>query len=559
MAKLLSSLPIGATVKFGKHSVYTEAAQPIVWLVVDKNHSGYPSNSVTLIPKQSIDLRSYDAAEVNFTIGNNNYKLSNLHQWLNSEASAGEWYTATHSSDAPPINDNIYINGEYFSRPGFLNNFATTERVAILSTPLTIYNADGTTSQINAKVFLPSLTETGYAIDKDKVSTIFQYANSNGMGCSVTQQAITNTRSNTKPSVGYDWDYWTRDSENSSVYVRSWNHGLCRPYESGVGVRPVINLSADLMISDTTDSDGCYTFSLTNAPSAPSNLDFFNHNVYTNKPCSIKWVASTDPNGDIFSYKVHIYYDGVESGDPIDVGTNTTYTLSSVKGGISSIGFAVEAVDLRGHNSEMVSITAPVYTNYAPVISGANSDLGNKSEEFSQEYTVDDADGGVVTVREYIDNVEIRSYVATLGATNTFAVTGNTWLKLTNGIHTLKIIAGDKIDDSIRTFTFIKNVAILAVERKTPLDSTTQPKSILVTVVKNIPDGAIFKVEACNNGYDTSPTWEDITTRVLQGRIYDFTNTSKTASQWGVNIRVTVDRNGSEGACYITEIGGNFE
>ena len=49
MAQLLSNLPIGAKVKFGKHSVNTEAAQPIIWLVVAKNHTGYPSNSVTLV------------------------------------------------------------------------------------------------------------------------------------------------------------------------------------------------------------------------------------------------------------------------------------------------------------------------------------------------------------------------------------------------------------------------------------------------------------------------------------------------------------------------------
>ena len=68
-----------------------------------------------------------------------------------------------------------------------------------------------------------------------------------------------------------------------------------------------------------------------------------------------------------------------------------------------------------------------------------------------------------------------------------------------------------------------------------------------------------MKVEACNNGFDASPAWEDITDSVTSGLTHVFANTIKTASEWGVNIRVTVDRNGSEGACYITEIGGNFE
>ena len=175
----------------------------------------------------------------------------------------------------------------------------------------------------------------------------------------------------------------------------------------------------------------------------------------------------------------------------------------------------------------------------------------------AQPYT--DADNDIVTVREYVDNVEIRSYVATLGSDSNFVVSGETWLKLTNGVHTLKIVATDGFDSVTRTFTFTKNVSMLVVERKVPITASTQPKSIIVTVVKNIPTEAIFKVEACNNGFDASPTWEDITSDVNRGEIYDFTNTDKTAEQWGVNIRVTVDRNGAEGACYITEIGGNFE
>jgi hypothetical protein len=201
-----------------------------------------------------------------------------------------------------------------------------------------------------------------------------------------------------------------------------------------------------------------------------------------------------------------------------------------------------------------------VLTQVPPVISGTNSDIGTKSSAFSQSYTVTDADNDKVTVTEYIDNVKIRSYVATLGATNNLAVTGETWLKLTNGTHTLKITATDGFDETTRTFTFTKSVTILVVQRSTPIESTTEPKSIIISVVKVIPPEAIFKVEVCRNGFDTSPYWEDITGKVLSGKIHDFyTSKSKTASKWGINVRVTIDRNGGEGACYIKEIGGNFE
>jgi hypothetical protein len=86
------------------------------------------------------------------------------------------------------------------------------------------------------------------------------------------------------------------------------------------------------------------------------------------------------------------------------------------------------------------------------------------------------------------------------------------------------------------------------------------PTRIIVTLVKNIPSGADVKVYACNNGYDATPTWEEINSSLIaSGLAHTFSNKSNTAGKWGVNIRVTVDRNGTEGACYISEIGGNFE
>lgn len=549
MAQLLSSLPIGASIKFGKHSVGSEAPQPIVWVVADKNHSGYPSNSVTLITKHVIDLRAFDGVENNED-GNKEYAYSNLNQWLNSSASAGAWYTATHGGDKPPTAQYVTAGTEYYSRAGFLYNFDVKERNAILQTSV---------GGITPKVFIPSTIEMNVLATGD--GSNLAYAVQNGARATLSNQAYLNTLSTDKPS-GY-CQYWCRNSAYNNTYPYVVNiGGKYGAYPAGAGnggVRPLVNLSGDLEISTTTDSEDCYTFSLTNAPSTPSNLQFLTPIIYTSKPCSISWGESIDPNGDTFAYKVHIYYDGVEWGTPIDVGTATNYTLPSVKSGVTSVSLGVEAVDARGHSSGIVSVTSVAYTNYPPVISGANTDLGIKTTDFSQTYSVTDADNNTITVTEYIDNVKIRSYVATLGATNTFAITGKTWLKLANGIHTLKITATDGVDEATRVYTFTKTVNTLVAEKTTPIASTTKPSRLIVTIVKNIPPEATFKVEACNNGFDTSPVWEDITSSMKNGQAHVFSNNAKTADKWGVNIRVTVNRNGGEGACYITEIGGNFE
>lgn len=566
MAKLLSSLPIGTKVKFGKHSVNTEAAQPIVWVVADINHSGYPTGSVTLLANDAVDLRAFDAAETNTTetkYGNKNYGLSNLNQWLNSSASAGAWYSPTHANDAPPTRANVTEGTEYYDRAGFLYNFAPNERNALLPTTFSTKDNSGTYS-VTTKVFLPSAKELGINVTFDDGSKVLPYISNKGVYCFLTSQAFNNTLSGSKPqTVGYNCTYWTRTPapKDDSVIVAYTGTGESQTNAMGGhrAVRPMVNLSGNLSVSTQPDADGCYTFSLTNAPSSPTNVKIVTSPIYTTKPCSLKWDASVDPNGNNFTYKVHLYYNGVESGDPIDVGTNNSYTLASVKSGVTSVGFGIEAVDSLGHNSDIVMVTNAVITNNFPIISGVNSDLGFKDVEFLVTYDVRDADNNSVTVTEYIDNVKVRSYVATLGATNTFAVTGNTWLKLANGIHTLKITATDGIDTSARTFTFTKIVETLVVQRTTPIEAATKPTRLVVTVVKNIPPEAIFKVEACNNGFDTTPTWEDITSSITSAQTHVFSNTVKTASKWGVNIRVTVDRNGGEGACYITEIGGNFE
>ena len=77
---------------------------------------------------------------------------------------------------------------------------------------------------------------------------------------------------------------------------------------------------------------------------------------------------------------------------------------------------------------------------------------------------------------------------------------------------------------------------------------------------EEVIEGAVAKVEACNNGFDAVPTWEDITAMVQINRVYNFTNKTKTASKWGVNIRFTITKNeGFEGEVSISGFGGAYE
>jgi len=68
------------------------------------------------------------------------------------------------------------------------------------------------------------------------------------------------------------------------------------------------------------------------------------------------------------------------------------------------------------------------------------------------------------------------------------------------------------------------------------------------------------KVEACNNAFDASPAWEDITAQVAINRVFNFTNETKTAEKWGVDVRFTITKNeGYEGEVSISGFGGAYE
>lgn len=477
MPQKITNLPLGSLIKFGKHQVNTETPQDIIWLVADKNHSGYPANSVTLVAAKIIDLRSLDSISGSYddaTYKEHEYVYSNIHQWLNSNASAGNWWTSLYSDDTEPTSSTTFGGTAYADRPGFLYNFTASEQNALLPTTFISMRGSSGTS-ITAKVFLPSQREMGADITTDDKSVQFGYFTTNSPACTLTSQAYNNTLANSKPATSTtNWAYFTRNSTTSSMKVVSSSGSASTesPKNGSVGIRPVINLVGNTKITDTTDSDGCYTI--------------------------------------------------------------LTQTVPTISGTNTDLG---------------------IKTNYFSETDGFPNIIG-----FTQPYTITDGDSDPVTVKEYIDNVEIRSYIATNNVENTFDVTGKTWAKLSNGSHTLKILATDGVDEVTRIYTFTKSVGLLAVQLSAPIASSTRPTNIIVTVVKNIPYNAKMKVEVCNNGFDGDDiTWETIEDSGTSAYKHTFTNPGCKSGQWGVNIRVTVDRNGSEGACYITEIGGNFE
>lgn len=210
-----------------------------------------------------------------------------------------------------------------------------------------------------------------------------------------------------------------------------------------------------------------------------------------------------------------------------------------------------------------VSDDGSVSVNTAPTISGSyatGTNLGTKTAGFNLTYTVADADGDTVTVKEYLDNVLQRTYTATLGATNTFqCVTAANFQTVLNGAHTLKVVANDgKADSAAYTITFTKKVTKATITLASALPADDIIQAMVMTLTSSIPADANLKVLVTNNANDSSPVWEDATADIKSGVNHVFTN--KTAANgFAFNFKLSVERGASDTGGYISNIGGAFE
>lgn len=231
----IRKLPIGSIVydsswtwehKTGANYTGTGTTKAVEWIIVAKNHTGYPSNSVTLCSNELIGLYMFDNRDNSAYDGDNSYGYndwggSKLRSWLK----------------------NTFYNS--FSS-NFKNNILTTTLQNEANNPVK-YGKYTTTD----KVFAPSQTELG--------------------GGSANTYVI-----------GSNWGYFTTDarrvakldSSNMYYWTRSpgsgGSHGLRHVTTDGsfgythfantgsLGVRPALNLKSDTKVSAKPDAQGRY-------------------------------------------------------------------------------------------------------------------------------------------------------------------------------------------------------------------------------------------------------------------------------------------------------------
>ena len=555
MSKALSSLAVGATIEVPVKAAFQSfLGQKVVFKVADKNHSGYPANSVTLITDKIPFLLAFDAIEASNSdsnrrsYGNNRYSLANLLQWLNSTAAAGTWYSAKHSADAPPTKANCANYNGYDTRAGFLAMLDDRFVAALLDTTVTVVKNTvtdgGSYETVTAKMHLPSTTEVGLANENNIAEGVklALFSDNTSRLAYPTAECVSNSDyKNSSLNTSAAWYYWLRTPYSGySCDVRYVDSSGALDgngaYYGNRGVRPLCNLSSSILVSDTTNASGNYVFQWNAAPSTPSGISV-PANCYSGQKIAVSWGASTDPEGDAITY---ILERATNNGSYAQVAATAARTFEeNVPTSWNTVKYRVKARDSVGNESAYITSSASaVIHNQPPTISGQNADLGVKREGFSYAYTVDDPDGDIVTVVEKVDGKTLKTHTPTLGQSVNLTLVGNDFTSLTNAAHTITITATDSAgNEAVRTLTFTKAINSFVIYLSAPLEAVQQPKRANVVVTRNIPAGGTFKVEVTNNPFDPSPAWEDCTNAVLQGVAHVFQNTENAAVQYGLNVR----------------------
>lgn len=551
MSQSISALPVKAKVKDTGTTYY---GVPIIWEIGDKNHAGYPANSVTLVAANILKIASFDAIESRNSDsnrrswGNNRYSLSNLRQWLNKAGSP--WYQAQHGADAAPTNANVWNNyNEYDHEAGFLTGFSAQMLAAILNTTLTVAKASvdgGGSETVTDKVFLLSTAEVGLGAENgvSEGSTLAMFSDDASRQCRPTVQAFSNSEYKTSLlSASQYWYYYLRSpyapySVSARGVTSAGTLTYHDAYGGNYGVRPALNLSSSILVSDSPDSDGAYTIVWNQAPTTPPSITVPDE-VRSGKAAEISWAASVDPEGGAITYELER---SINRGawTNIYTGSATSYDDTGVGTSANTVQWRVRAKDVNGAYSGYTSSTVKtVVHNVDPTISGSDTDLGTVTSPPSMAYTVNDQDTeDALTVVESLDGNEIRTIEdAVRNQTYTFALTEARFAALSSGQHTMQVKVTDTLGNSAtRTTTFTRSVT--GIEYIVgPIETDAAAEKILVSLQYYAAAEDVV-VSVCNNAFDDSPTWELATI----GLKHIFSNATKTAEKWGVGVKVQISK-----------------
>lgn len=208
------------------------------------------------------------------------------------------------------------------------------------------------------------------------------------------------------------------------------------------------------------------------------------------------------------------------------------------------------------------NLTVKYKTNDNPTITATTTPSGTYATKPSFNYTVADGDNHTMTITEKIDGIVFNTRTNVASATTlTYTPSDLAWLRTRiNQMVNIEITADDG-NGGVTTVTYpiTRTTPEIDLQLKTPFVTDVAARRLLLQLEGNIPNDAIVSVQACNNAFDASPTWENATNLVLSGFPYPFNNKVKIATKWGVSFKIRIERGGSTQPIYIDGLGGAFD
>lgn len=283
-----------------------------------------------------------------------------------------------------------------------------------------------------------------------------------------------------------------------------------------------------------------------------------------NQAFNITYSVNDANEDDVLTVKE--YLDGTVLKTRSNALRNTNYTIDISKDKLYSLSqdsYHTISVSVSDGSSETTTTWKFIRVNSAPEIT-ASSDISSdsvfKANSPAITYSLHDAEGDNCYASFKLDSDTIlqEKTLVTQDTSLSFSISHSQWILIPNGEHKITLIAEDELGaQDTKDFTFTKAEDTIIVYLKNPVTTTVSAIKALIMPVWVI-NSASVKVEVCNNANDTSPTWEDITTEVLQMKSHAFTNDTKTADEWGGNVRITMIRTNTTGAVELNGFGGSI-
>ena len=285
-----------------------------------------------------------------------------------------------------------------------------------------------------------------------------------------------------------------------------------------------------------------------------------------NSPFTISYTVEDDDINDVLTVKE--YLDGTLLKTRSNATRGFEYNLEITKEQLYNLeqtGKHTVSISVSdGNGAETTNNYNFVRVNLVPVLtvtSAFDETTVFKESSPSITYTVEDPEGEEVKVGILVDGIVVQPLeVVDQSQENTIEIEHDNWITVLNGKHTLTLQAQD-IQGGISTkeYTFIKNEDTIEVQLKEPIKTgSTYAQGVYLSIIKHNVNNDSVKVMVTNNGLDTSPTWEDATSEVVNMNKYTFTNTSKTASEYALDVKITATRTVEVGTIKILGEGGSI-